>query len=599
MKERLNTAVAVLEREQQYETPTYRSIFDLYNERAAVNEVAPLSQDIIDLYKPEEVVFEPSEAAIAATATHETYEQESTREVTPPVKKLGRWATLKAAGKEILSTAKERVKTRLPKMIGAVAVVLAASSVAAYQYPERAERVVQAIDDFGSDTQEGIEKTVKSLPFIPEKVNMLMGGLGDGGGGGMNWLMRGETQGEPTEIITYPGAVLPNANQGGHTFDESIEIGAQNAKSAIDTKLDAGAKVDVHAYSGGTVASGKAIDRIIAENGGALPENLDVTYYGSPNSPISGFFNTELGEKLAPYAEKLGFTIEKKEPQPGAEYAAYDSDFWANVGDKNKLSQLDKLAGLFIDGHNKPSEEAINNDDLTTTHEVNGETVHSVKHEGTQTQVLRGAERAGAYVSEKADAFGQAIAPHGEVGMPSPEIDSEEVVRTGAALIDEAATFNNLPNPGLEEWTQNNDIAPITEAIEPVIDYLEQPVNVPEEILEPIADVVSSVTPEQIGQAENFVQQVQQGAPYIPPVQEFIPPAVQEFIPPAPAPAPAAPAPAPYIPPVQEFIPPAVQELVPPAVQEFIPPAPVIPEAPIIPLEVPVFEVPQIEIPQF
>lgn len=595
MKERLNTAVAVLEREQQYETPVYRSIFDLYNERAKANDVAPLSQDIIDLYKPEEVALaEPVEA----TANMATHEQEPTREITPPVKKLGRWATLKAAGKEILSTAKERVKTRLPKMIGAVAVVLAASSVAAYQYPERAERVVQAIDDFGSDTQEGIEKTVKSLPFIPEKVNMLMGGLGDGGGGGMNWLMRGETQGEPTEIITYPGAVLPNANQGGHTFDESIEIGAQNAKNAIDAKLDAGANVDVHAYSGGTVASGKAIDRIIAENGGALPENLDVTYYGSPNSPISGFFNTNLGEKLAPYAKKIGITIEKKEPQPGAEYAAYNTDFWANAGDKNWAAQLSKGIGLFHQGHDKVPEDVLNNKERTFTHEVNGETVHSVKHEGTQTPALRVAEHMGAHVSEKGDAFAQAIAPNGEVGMPSPEIDSEEVVRTGAALIDEAATFNNLPNPGLEEWTQKNDITPITEAIEPVIDYLEEPVHVPEEILEPIAEVVSSVTPEQIGQAENFVQQVQQGAPYIPPVQEFIPPVVQEFIPPAPAPAPAAPAPAPYIPPVQEFIPPAVQEFVPPAVQEFIPPAPVIPEAPIVMPEVPVFEAPQFEIPQ-
>lgn len=93
-------------------------------------------------------------------------------------------------------------------------------------------------------------------------------------------------------------------------------------------------------------------NRIAAENGGKLPDNVKMLLIASPNTSTTGFFET-------PTACVTNHEGDGNQPtslyQKGAHLMAYDTDFWANSGKKPITTQVSQLVGLLGDNHNVPT----------------------------------------------------------------------------------------------------------------------------------------------------------------------------------------------------------------------------------------------------
>lgn len=409
---------------------------------------------------------------------------------------------------------------------------------------------------------DSLRNTVVSRPVT----DIYIGGMGDGESGFLHQALaaQGEQAGK-TVPIHYPAEIAPIS--GDSTFDESIAAGVDAAYNAIQAELQQGNAVDLKGYSQGTVVMHGALERIAEENGGTLPDSISATFFASPNTPNTGLYESDLFELAEPVLQPLGVTADKSPLPPGSETAAMTTDVVANSANRPLATQISQAIGYaFGDGHRMPTAEDLADPTRTTTHVVDGVTIHSVKPEGIQTAALRAAQQNGFYVSEAADRLGQAVAPQGEVGGPAPVVDPNEVIRAGAAFLDDTARIHGLADPHLEEAAKgiNLNVPPAAPTLPPV----ELPAVDPAPIVTPEVPVAPPEIQTAINDVTAAVNNLVESAPPPPsPVAEMPiiePPVVPEVIP--------EPAPLPVIEPpvVPEFVPPVIPEITP--APEFVPP---------------------------
>lgn len=486
--------------------------------------------------------------------------------------------------KTLKETIKENFSRRAWRTAAFGFAAMAAAAVFARHNPDAAQHFVSALDHFQLvDNVPQLHDVATSQiepPIISRAVtDIYIGGMGDGDASNIHNALA--TQGEVADKVApihYPAEIAPIS--GTETFDASIEQGAEAAYNAIQAELEAGNAVDIKAYSQGTVVMHQALERIAEENGGSLPDSISGTFFASPNTPNTGLYESDIFQAVEPVLQPLGVTPDHSPLQPGTETAAMTTDVIANSANRPATTQISQAIGYaFGDGHAMPTAEAIADPSRTTTHVVDGVTIHSVKPEGIQTAALRAAQQNGFYVSEAADRLGQAVAPQGEVGGPDPGIDMNEVLRSGAAFLDDTARIHGLPNPNLEQAANGinlntgssnlgaelqNIIPPAPESsapipIEPVIPP-EIPSAPPEiqtainDVTNAVNDFVSNIPPAPAVEPPVISPAPVIEAPVLPPAPVIEPP----VLPPAPVIEPPVLPPAPELPPV----PPEAQQIV-------------------------------------
>lgn len=357
--------------------------------------------------------------------------------------------------------------------------------------------------------------------FIPTvDTRILVGGRLDGQGNGIDHVASqlSELNASNTVKVQYPAEIAPLDKT---SYDASNAIAAQKAYDAYHAAN--GQSVEFVGYSQGTRGVQEAANRIIAENDGVKPDNLKVTLIATPDAAVTGVFESEYAQAIDPVLDMAGIDTDSEIPQ-GATVIAMDTDFWANSGDKPVTTMISQAIGLAGDGHRAPADGM-----KFTETVVDGVTYRTYTHEGTQTAALRVAEQHGFLVTKQADAFGQAIAPQGEVGVAGTEIDAGEALRTGGDLAQDS-----LVRAGVDP-DHSKAVGDMVRAV-------------PEEIAQPLVDAAQQI-PEQIAGAVAGNTVGSQGG-----FQEVISDVTEQWTQPIPAPAPA-PAPAPVAPPpVQEMV---------------------------------------------
>ena len=361
----------------------------------------------------------------------------------------------------------------------------------------------------------GAQQSIDSLKDIDPNhhTDVIIGGAGDKNSNfsGTEVLNNNTDQ----VRIKYPAGIRP---AGDATFNESVQFGSDRAAEAVQGAIDKGDSVNVGGYSLGSEVLAETMDKIAKSNDGKIPENVNTIFFGGPGTPNTGFFNGETYESVKPIADQMDVTPSPSYPE-GSHAFARTTDFWANSGNQEITTQLSQLVGLTGDGH------AITPEDIADTsrqvvNNVNGVDVHSIHPEGTQTAALRVAEQHGMYVSPEADAFGQAIAPQGEVGVKSEGIDWNQVRDSGANLIDRIAADNNLQSPNASEFVAHDNtdwnqiISP--HALDATPEMNQQINQVAQGIAEGMSqnsngNVVNSIPSISTEQFNNAVQQVQNG----------------------------------------------------------------------------------------
>lgn len=318
---------------------------------------------------------------------------------------------------------------------------------------------------------------------VNEAVNseIITGGMGDPNAEGIyNQLQGTYFVDEQPLRIQYPASAAPLT--GAETFDQSIDKGSDALYNAIKDRLSSGYEVDVTAYSQGTVVQKDAIDRLIAENGGVLPEGVNATYLASPNLP-TGLYNNSIFQAVEPVLNQLGANLDHTPLHEGAHVYARETDVVSNSADRPWTTALSQAVGYAAgDGHALTAADIADTSRQFTHTTPDGVTITSIRPEGTQTAALRAAEMNGFLVTQEADAFGQAIAPQGTVGLANPNINGDEVIRTGAALIDDSARRAGLANPNLSQaahdWVTYTP-EPVRQAVNDTINSVFNPQSAP------------------------------------------------------------------------------------------------------------------------
>lgn len=402
---------------------------------------------------------------------------------------------------------KEKVKTALA--VTAFGVLAAAGAYGAHKtYPHMFDFAMDAVPqpevhDLGLVDGEMINQSVSA--------KVLTGGMGDGRSEFIRGMLSGSpfVEGDVTQIH-YPAEAAPL--NGTHTFDQSVNIGADATYNAIKAKLEAGEHVDVVSYSQGTVATKEAVDRIVAENGGVMPDNLNAIFLATPNIQTTGLYHNGVFQLVEPLLNAAGANLDHGNLPAGSEVYARTTDIVSNSGDRPITTVLSQAAGyLWGDGHALTAED-IADTSRHTSHMVDGVLIHSVQPEGTQTAALRAAEMHNLPGMDNKewvgalDRFGEAVAPQGVVGKENPGIDLNEAAHAGA----EAArvwTKTWAPEHSdavnhIADFVQSNDWTPPAPAADPV------PVPAPEYIAPTPAPAPEYVPPAPVPDPIAQVEQV-------------------------------------------------------------------------------------------
>ncbi len=316
--------------------------------------------------------------------------------------------------------------------------------------------------------------------FNTASTRYLVGGHVDTDGKGLEGAMN-NIQGHGannTVRIDYPAEIAPFPGDT-NTLDQSSQIASDKLYNAW--KASGGDKpIEMIGYSQGTQGVQDAANRIAAENGGVLPNNVNVLLIATPNGE-SGFFNSPYAQAASPILDGLGIDVNKPIPK-GAQVIAMDTDFWANSGDKPATTMISQLIGLAGDGHNPPT-----TDMRSETTVVDGVTYTTYFHkDGPRTAALRVLDQqTDIPVTEGMDRLGQAIAPQGVMGTET-HIEAAPVIDAVAYSAKEG-----LNDRGITQFDPMIDQIAAAAPVEQVQQIFDAAQDLPDQILTPLANAPS------------------------------------------------------------------------------------------------------------
>lgn len=394
-----------------------------------------------------------------------------------------------------------RTKKELAKRIGSYGIafgVVVASAVLMDEIQKSNPDILSQIGSyFGeSNNTTTLPVEVESAGYTTAERTIAVGGAGDKTSEGFKSIL-GNIH---AEAISYPASIAPSGEE---TMRESIDAAIPKVSEIFrEAEYNPDTDYSVHGYSLGSVAVSEGANAY-TESGGEIHDNVSIDLYGSPLVENTGVFSGESATTVTEAMDTAGIVHDTELPQ-GADTHSFKTDFWSNAGDAPVTSQVSMFAGFASDGHNVPNEGY--NAVLTGETEMsNGGVSHSYEHiEGPQNPILRTAEAHTDFSAEANPAlteFVDAVAPIGEVGSPDiPQIETYDVIDTGAAAIDEALVNHNHA-PVAEQFVDNTGVENIAPFVEPVVEHLNQPI-----------DLGFANTPEVIG----VIEQVQEAGVHIP-----------------------------------------------------------------------------------
>ncbi|RYF28207.1 MAG: PE-PPE domain-containing protein, partial [Chloroflexi bacterium] len=313
----------------------------------------------------------------------------------------------------------------------------------------------------------------------------------------------------------YPAAMIPGIDS--TTWNNSADIASDSIYNA--TKANGNGYDHLFGYSQGSGGTLMAAQRIAGENGGVLPDNIDVTMLGAPSTPGTGFFKDTKVQMAKPLFDMMGIDVDPGDAPAGTTYYGKPGDIWANGGSRNIITQTGQALGTAFGGTHGYSPAELQNPANIIT-DVNGV---KVVHVADDLSGYGHAARAnGLEWSDSAEQLVDAVAPEGIVGRPAPAPDMQAAFTAGSKVIEETAAFHgmpiDIPDAQLPAMPNPMDIAPAAPA---------------------------GGTPPVLEQVQQVVEQFTQPAPaydaYVPPVMEQVQQVVEQFTQQAPAPV-AAPA---------------------------------------------------------
>lgn len=212
--------------------------------------------------------------------------------------------------------------------------------------------------------------------------------------------------------VNYPGQMGLGAGE--MSMDESAIIGEADMYAKYERSKSTGELVHLAGYSEGSLVATRTANRIAAENGGVLPDNVRVTLIGSPYQQY-GIGNNVFGQALNPILDHMGIPLHER-PPAGTEVVYMDTDPYANAANMNPTTLLKNLLTLPMGTHAIPDQ--VNMQSYTFTD--NEGIIHTV-YSGNE-MLFQALELQGLHIADTASANAaiNAFFPIGKNGEPLP-----------------------------------------------------------------------------------------------------------------------------------------------------------------------------------
>lgn len=277
---------------------------------------------------------------------------------------------------------------------------------------------------------------------------ILNGGRGDKTSGGLASALKGSLGvGSPEDIkINYPAGMIPGVDNA--TWNESSQVAQGEITNAMNANGDG--YDNIVSYSQGTEPALRTAQRAAEANGGALPDNLDVTMIGGPAVANSGFGDDPFTKAARPMLEAAGLSIDEGNVPAGSTVIGKQGDFWPNSGGKNPIAKMDQLIG-FVAGDSHAYSAAELNDTANQTSFVGEDGVRYVTIRDGGTPALDVAEANGFMVTEEARELSRSITglDVSEIGKPAPEFDPVRFANAVNDFATSTARISGMPVPDM------------------------------------------------------------------------------------------------------------------------------------------------------
>lgn len=191
-------------------------------------------------------------------------------------------------------------------------------------------------------------------------------------------------------------------------MDASDAEGAQQIFNRYTEAKDNGSPVKIVAFSQGTEATARALNMIADQNGGTVPDNVEVILIGSP-SGINGLGANPGAAVANPFLSALG--METNVPIPPGAHVTVRTDI-ADVFGNGGNQSLSKLAEMAVGpGHRVIGPE----NGVLISREVRDGVTYEVwgDPDGINDPLMRALRDQGAYITPEADRLMGAVLPYG------------------------------------------------------------------------------------------------------------------------------------------------------------------------------------------
>lgn len=191
-------------------------------------------------------------------------------------------------------------------------------------------------------------------------------------------------------------------------MDASDAEGAQQIFNRYTEAKNNGSPVKIVAFSQGTEATARALNMIAEQNGGTVPDNVEVILIGSP-SGINGLGANPGAAVANPFLSALG--METNVPIPPGAHVTVRTDI-ADVFGNGGNQSLTKLAEMAVGpGHRVIGPE----NGILISREVRDGVTYEVwgDKDGINDPLMRALRDQGAYITPEADRLMGAVLPYG------------------------------------------------------------------------------------------------------------------------------------------------------------------------------------------